>query len=383
MSLSILTQPPPLILAKAPVKFVIESDETVRPMRITAAVSGEDGDSVQADAAFRAAFEMSDYLQGLISLRGYAAPVPQVYANVPKPVTFDFGEWSGNPLHETYTLNNQGPYYLLDAYVPKSRRAALYATHSNLISYLIYSKSCLSWWPDGEAKRILPTTREFINYLQLYSANAITITLSATLLFSDGTTGATGTLFTVNNVDYMKLVYFPTGLADLGLAAIMAATYPTKTLAGYTVIVKSGSTPISKAYTYTIDTAYYENPRTLMLRNAFGLWEILVCTGTGAQENGIKPETAVTDGATLPDKIALRLEETRTVKVNTGHLSAAQMQWLGDMDFCEAYEVAGASMLPVVFKDMVLPVVHDGEYQYSGELEYDYANYEFTESATK
>lgn len=48
------------------------------------------------------------------------------------------------------------------------------------------------------------------------------------------------------------------------------------------------STPISKAYTYTIDTAYYENPRTLMLRNAFGLWEILVCTGTGAQENGIR-----------------------------------------------------------------------------------------------
>ncbi len=381
MALTIITQPPPLLMAKAPVKFVVETDETVRPLRITSAVTGEDGDSMQVDGASRAAFELSDYLQGLVTLRGQTDTTPQVYTDVPLPLTFDFGEWCGVPLAETAELNDQGPFYLLDGYVPKSRRVALYAAHSNLISYLIYSKACLSWWPDTEAKRILATTREFINFLQVYSESSVTITLSATLLFTDGTTGTSGTLFTVNNVDYMKLVYFPSGITDLGLAAIMASTYPTKTLAGYTVVVKTGSTAISKAYSYTLDTAYYENARTLMLRNAFGLWEVLLCTGLGEQENAVKPETAVTDGSSLPDKINWRAEETRTVKVNTGYLTAAQMQWLGDMDFCEAYEVIGASMVPIVFKDISLPVVHDGEYQYSAELEYDYANYETSEIA--
>lgn len=382
MTLSLISYPPPLIMAQAPVTIVVETDETTSPLRIAAGVTGStDADSMQVDSNSQATFELSDYLQGLITARGFLATVPQQYTNNPKLVTFDFVEWSGSPPVDTYDLQEQGPYYLIDGAIPKQRRQALYTQHSNLIAYLIYTKSCLSWWPD-EAKRILPTQKEFINFLQLYDANAITITLSATLTFTDGTTGASGTLFTVNGVDYMNLIYFPTGYADLGLAAIMASTYPTKTLAGYTVVVKTGSTVISKAYSYTLDTNYYQHARTLWIRNAFGLWEVLLCTGLGAQENEIKPQTAVTDGKTLPDKIAWRTDRTEVVKVNTGYLTNAQMQWLSELDYREAYEMISGVLHPLVFRDLTIRTDTDAEFQYSAELEYEYAYTEVTEAAT-
>ena len=68
------------------------------------------------------------------------------------------------------------------------------------------------------------------------------------------------------------------------------------------------------------------------------------------------------------------------VKVNTGFLTAAQMQWLSDLlDSTEAYELIHDNLHPIVFRDIILPVVHDGEFQYSADLEYEYAYNEVIE----
>ena len=378
MALSIIQHPPALIMARQPVTFVLQATSTVTPLRISGGVTQVGGDSVQADALKKATFELSDYLQGLITMRGETGNIPVVYTDVPLPVTFNFIEWVGDPPVDNFDLEEVGPYYLLDGYVPKSRRKQLYATHASLLAYLQSSKAFLTWYPVADPKNILPVQNEFLNFLQLASPTAITITLNVTLLFTDGTTSV-GVVETVPNVEYMKMVYFPVGYGQLGLSIIMASSYPGKELAGYSVTVKTGSTVISQAFTFALDTAYYEHPRTLLIRNAFGLLETLVCTGLSEQENAIKPEMAETDGQVLADKLNWKTVQTDTVSVNTGFLTGDQMLWLSDMDFLEAYEVINNVLHPIVFTDLKLPVVHTGEYQYSADLEYLYAYNETTE----
>ena len=56
------------------------------------------------------------------------------------------------------------------------------------------------------------------------------------------------------------------------------------------------------------------------------------------------------------------------------------MQWLSDlMDTTEAYELINGNLHPIIFRDITLAVVHDGEFQYSADLEYEYAYNEFNE----
>lgn len=379
MALSILQNPPTLLLTYQPVTFILQSNATETPLRISAAVTQCDGDSLQADGDKKAQFDLSDYLQGLITTRHKTGSVAEVYSDVPLPVTFNFVEWSGDPPVDTFDLVEQGPYYLLDGFIPRSRRKAFYNTYSNMLAYLVATKSVLSWWPSSEAKRVQADQVEFINYLQITSADPVSIALRVTLLFTDATTGDAGTVHTVPDVAYMKLVYIPVGYTAMGLLLIVAQAFPGKTLAGYSVAVFQGSALVSRVYSYTLDTAWYQNPRTLYIKNAFGLLEVLRCTGKGEQNNKLTIEIARTDGHLLPDKISWKSEKEDVVKVNTGFLTQAQMQWLSDMDFKEAYELQGSVLHPIVFRDITLPVIHDNVYQYDAELEYEYAYNEIIE----
>jgi hypothetical protein len=216
MALSLLKQPAELIMAYQPVVFSLQSTATGTPLRIAGGVYGIGGDSMQAGVTKKATFEFSDYLQGLITERGKTAAIPMLYDEVPKIVTFIFQEQVGDPIVAMPELETD-IYYLLDGCIPKSRRKAFYASYNHLLSFLKSSKSCLSWWPDNEFKKMLPDQKEFINYIQLFSETAITITLNLRLIFTDGTTSGQGAVFTVADVDYMKLVYFPTGYMELGI----------------------------------------------------------------------------------------------------------------------------------------------------------------------
>lgn len=378
MALSILQHPAKLILSQQPVAFVVQGLATVTPLRIAGGPVQMGGDSVQADSQKKASFEFSDYLQGLITERGKTENTPQVYTSVPLSVDFNFIEWVGEPPVNNFDVEEVG-YYLLDGYIPKSRRKAFYSAHANLLAYLQISKSCLSWWPDNEAKKVLPDQKECINFLQVHSESAIPLKQNLSLSFTDGTSVDCGSICTINAA-FMKMVYFPTGYTQLGISLIMAQAYPDKTIAGYSICIKTGSSLLSKIYSYSLDISWHQNPRYLYIKNPFGLLEVLLCTGISQQENAIKPETVVTDGQTQPDKLTWKTIKNDVVKVNTGFLTAAQMLWLSDLlDSTEAYELINGNLNPVVFRDIALPVVHDGEFQYSADLEYEYAYNEFSE----
>lgn len=380
MALSVIQQPPELIMAYQPVTIVLQSDATATPLRMAAGVTAGDADMVQADANKKATFELSDYLQGLITTRHKTGAVASVYSDVPRTVTFNYIEWSGNPPVDTFDLEEQGPFYLLDGAIPPSRRKALYTTYDTVLAFLAASKNCLTWWPATEAKNVAATQPEFLNYLQVYSQTPINVACRVSFAFTDGTTVDNAVVLTVTALDYLQLVYFPTGYTELGIALIMAEAYPDKVLQTYSAVIKTGSTAISQIYTYQPDLTFHPNPRILYIRNAFGLLEVLRTSGLTAQDNAITTEIIKTDGTGYPHKMVWRTTAENVVKANTGFLTGAQMQWLSDMDFREAYELINTTLHPIALRNLSLPVVHDQVYQYSAELEYEYTYQNYTET---
>lgn len=373
MAITIVKSPPKLIISRQPVAFTLQSNAVATPLRLAAAVTGINGDSMPADSEQMASFELSDYLQGLVVERGKTIDTPAIYMLTPRAITFAFKEWLGTPPVAGAEITTAA-FYLLDGRVPKSMSKAFYAANASLLAYLLSSKSCLSWFPAAEYKKVLPEQKEFLNFLQLQVAGPVELNLKVSIYYTDGTTSDFEDFFVTPNIPQYGLVYFPTGYKQLGLDTFVAEFGNGRTVKSYAVnVFDDWNMYGSPVYKYEIDRNYYEHPRTLYIKNSFGLWEILLCTGLSAQENEIKSETAVTDGLTLQDKLNWKITKTDVVKVNTGFKSAAQMQWLSDLDFTEAYEFDGINLLPIVFHDLKLPVVHDGDYQYSADLEYEYS----------
>ena len=382
MAITIIKKPAKLILAKQPVAFTADSTNAGTPLRIKANIAGNtDADSVAADNSGQAEFELSDYLQGLISERHKTLNVPSLYANHPAMVQFEFRELIGSPPVVGDTIVSD-PFYVLDGYIPHARRKALYADYTSLLAYLVDTKNFLSWHPANKPKSVLPGQKEFLNYLQLYSQLPITIYISVLLNFTNGDDAdMIGVFPNIPDVAYMQMLYIPTGYTQLGIAAFMAANYPDKTLENYVVYLGTGIYSISEYQKYVVDFRYYENPRFLYLKNPFGLLEIVRFTGRGEQTNEISFEIARTDGRIIPDRIAWKHERTDSVKVNTGFLEKEQMQMLSEMDFSVAYELQGDALQAIVFETVKLPVLHDTVYQYEAELEYKYAYTKTAEQA--
>lgn len=378
MALSIIKHPAPLILANQAVVFSVQSDSIVLPLRISGGVTQSDGDYVQADLAKTATFNLSDYLQGLITERGKTDNIPSVYAAVPQHLSFTFVEWSGDPPQDTFDQETE-EYFLIDAYVPKSKRLSVYTAYDTLLAYLTASKSCLSWFPE-EAKKVLPLQKDFINFLQFHSPTPITATLSITLYFTDGTNAPAAGSSSISNMEYMQLGYFPTGFTQLGIALLMAQAYPDKTLSSYAVVVLHGSTAISKVYTYQVDENWYQYPRFLYITNAYGLHEVVLCTGSSQQDNNFTFETAITNGETLPDKITWKTDQINVVKANTGFLTAEQLIWFSDLLAShEAFEMINSVLHPIVITEASVPVMHDDINQYVAEFTYEYTYTQITE----
>lgn len=380
MSITIIKQPPELILSKQPVAFTVQSNETGTPLRIKANISGNSAsDSVAVNGSLQAEFELSDYLQGLVTSRYKTDNVPVVYTNNPAVVQVEFRELVGSPPAVGDELVSD-PFYLLDGYVPKPRRKALYAEYSSLYSYILAKNNFLSWFPAGEKKEVARNQKEFVNYLQIWSAEPVTLSSRIILYFTDGGTATKNNVFTtLPNVAFGSMVYFPCGYDQLNIQGLMDTTYNMKTLDYYIFQVTGMFNAGMQQQSFRLNTTYQANIRELYIRNPFGLLEIVRCTGKGDQNNKLTIEIARTDGRILPDKISWKNERDYTVKANVGHLSKAQMQWLSDMDFIEAYELQGTVLHPIVFHDIDLPVIHDDTYQYSAELEYEYVFNEIVE----
>ena len=216
--------------------------------------------------------------------------------------------------------------------------------------------------------------------------NPCDLRVNIILNLDDGTTRVMVDVFSALNVNPFEILYVPVGYTQLGIEQYLYNWNQENDTwiwaKSYTVyIYNSALDLLSQKYTFEIDEKYTQNARTLYIRNPFGLLEIVKCTGITGQDNNLKLQTARTDGKVLPDRINWKIDRTYDVKVNTGFMTSAQLQWLSDMDFTEAYELISGNLVPIVFGELKFPVIHDGDYQYSAEMEYLYATNEITEQA--
>lgn len=372
--ITIQQKPTELILSRQPVVFKVVSNSTQTPLRLKGSVYGIGSDSFPADIMTSAQFEFSEYLHELPTERYKLGDSPAKYTGAISSAVFKFYEVYGTPATDHNELVSS-PHYVLDGKVPVSKLKTFYQTYGSVLEYLISTKACLTWWNSADPKKVLPAQKEFINYLQVKSASPVNLQLQVGLLFTDGTSATMGNVFSaVSSVAYMEMVYFPTGYTQLGIEAWVTANHPGKVVRRYYATIYSSSTPYSRVYNYELDNGYYENSRVLYIRNPFGMLEVLLCTGMAAEASDNSNETGSTDGLTLPKKLSWKNTRTDVVKINSGFLSVDGIAWLADLlDTIEAYELNGSRLIPIVLHETKIATRHDGDYQYSAELEYEYA----------
>ena len=363
-----------LLPALQPVVFDVQSNSTESPLRIVSDVSGE-YDSVPAVKDTDVRFELSDYVRSLFTdTEPMTATTPQLCDFACKAIIFKFWEKYGNPpaLHNSFTADTC---YALLAKIPEARKVEFYKIYSGLHVYLIQSKSALSWWNPGEWKRVIPGFPEFIYYLQALIYDGASITPSIVLYFTDGTTAGMTSPFNYITINYMKCYYYPVGYNELGIEAWVTAHHPGKTLSGYTVQLKrSNNTDMTPVYKFKLDTGYYPGIRQLWFRNPFGVYETILLTGLGTSTSETKPEIAETDGLDMPGKLTWKNTLTRSMKANTGWMTKMQVQWLTElMDTTEVLEYIDGVLHPVIMKENKILPVHDSDYQFQADLEWEYA----------
>lgn len=372
MSIFVEQQPSKLILAQQPVVFKLSTDTP--GCRLFVGLAQGNGDSAVPDQYGAADFEVSDYVKGLILVRGWKYDIPNLYAFTPKKKTFLFAEI----VEEVYQQEQDSDEFsVLDGKVPERWRLMVYKSYQNLLQYLVASKKCLTWYPEDIKKKVLPDQKEFLNYLQVQSLTPIWIKLAVSLILDDDSVVAGPVQSSYGqSISYLQLLYFPTGYTQLGIPAFMTANHPDRVVISYSVCVMATgiNDPVSAIYHYLVDRNYHESTRQLWIRNPYGLWEVLLCTGLSGISNEHKPETAGTDGSDKAKKIVWKNQQINIVKANTGFLTRSEVEWLSDLlDTTEAYELIDGVLQPIVFRDNKIASRHDGEYQYYAELEYEYS----------
>lgn len=381
MAIWIYNYPSQLILARQAAMFYVNTNYTAGALRIIGRVSGETGDSLVPDGSGNVVFEMSDYVKGLSLIRGKTTDTPSKYTTLPVAKKFTFEEYYGSP-PIVHGSDETEYFYVLDGKVPHQERKQLYKTYANLLSYLVASKSCLTWFPAAEYKRVLPTQKEFLNYMQVKTNGDVSLKIVITLILDDNTAVNGPTQTAIDNVSYMQIVYFPTGVAQLDLDTFVSTNHAGRTLKSYSVVVMSGSTPYSAFYFFKVDRNWYDNPRYIWIMNPYGFWEVLLCTGLTTRTDEHSPETAVTDGVLTAEKLVWKSTHNDIVKTNTGFITKLQARWLSSLlDTTEARELIDGVLEPIILLQNKVTVIHDGEYQYSADIEYEYAYTEPLETA--
>ena len=391
MSLTIVKQPPSLVLSGDPVIFYVQTTSVAPNTRITGALYGlsSTAESFIPDANNQVVFNFSDYLKGLpligVTTLGNTAVK---WSNGCIAISFVFLELvdnvlQGEPLE--VILN------VMEGAIPNQFKNWFYNNYQSFKNYLIGTPPSTFRPPFLS----LNTNRNFTVFkstpLRFYWGNLqeseeggypSEARLALVLWFSDGDYYQTE-VDVISSVVFGDIVEIPIGYDQLGLQNMIDANKPGKIL-DYYIVEFIADPPVTDfaIFSVFIDKRFYQNPRTLFFRNNLNAFEHFILTGLSIQENEYKTLNVAPDPSSgRPDKITWKVNANETIKANTGFITSSDMHRLAMLlESKEVYELINGVLTPIVLHDTKIETVHDDDFIFSADLSWDYAYGNYIES---
>jgi len=138
--------------------------------------------------------------------------------------------------------------------------------------------------------------------------------------------------------------------------------------------------PVSEIRYFYLDETYYENQRSFIFKNSFGVFDSLRCTGKFISGLEYQRETSQMIPQELETfsnapMVATKIEETRTFKANSGWLDREYLMYLRDfLRSTEIYEVdPDGNLFKCILTSKKTDLLEDKNQNYNLSFEYERA----------
>ncbi len=174
-------------------------------------------------------------------------------------------------------------------------------------------------------KRTAPGRNEYLTYIHLDEYLDVLIKYKINYKLAGVITSKTGTLLLVPSAQGHRHITFSASLDDI----IAAADIVPDAVLDYSIYLEhqDGTDDLSREFVYMVDYNVYRNTCIFEFENAFGLMETF--TTTGIQSSEIKNDYNISNIKRRFRKTSQDFLAQNTV--NTGFLSAAEMDWINDL----------------------------------------------------
>jgi len=273
--------------------------------------------------------------------------------------------------------------YVMRGKIPRWKKQSFYGRWNSFLQWISSDKAFLTFSPSTLITT--PTMVQKLYFPVYWAPDAGThLTLRIRLYFTDGTDDEYTPSQDTAEIGIYEVIEFSVGYSVLGLANLIATSFPGKKLDSYDVTVINVDVAVSQVKTYKMDYTAHEGERQFIFANSLPGYDTFLATGEGQLESEFEYDVVNQQSpglSELPEKKTAFIKSVDIVKASTGYLSAEMAEYMAEMfESTEVYEIIGTNLYPVIFKNVRIRRKEDNSNLRYFDFEYEYANNQFVEA---
>jgi len=351
-------------------------------------VIGED--SLPVDINHKADFDISEYLKGRVAgvfeFPESATTLMFKRAESCKDFSLRFCEYyAEEDIPMMHRMTVKGPYKAMTGGVSAELLAAYNKNNTNWWAQQCVTHKFLSWHPGNKVTAPYDVQKLYYMVHTALPGHDSNIVLYAALNYTLNGVPHTAT-YDKGIIQAVKgdVIEICCGYSRLSLDADASALPSGALVSSYDVFIRDeAGTLISEVRNFVLDFDHWEFYRQFIFRNSFGMFETI--RFTGIKESNTVYENSVNDYVRIPaiterhpDKKKFFSTETTKHVVNTGYITAEELDWTRELYLSkEVYEIQGNNLYPVIITGESALVARDDNTLHNQVVEYEYARNEF------
>lgn len=352
-------------------------------------VIGED--SLPVDTNHIANFDISEYLKGKVS---GVFEFPESTTTLLfkrnescKDFSLRFCEYyAESDIPMMHRMAAKGPYKAMTGGVSAEMLTSYNKNNTNWWSQQCATHKFLSWHPGNKASAPYDVQKlYYLVHTTLPANHSSNIVLFAAIHYTVNGAPFTATYDKgIINATKGDVIEICCGYSRMSLDAD-ASSFPSgAVISSYDVFIRDeAGTLISEVKNFVLDFNHYEFYRQFIFRNSFGMYETI--RFTGINEANASYENSINDYIRIPaiterhpDKKKFASTETSKHVINTGYISAQELDWTRELFLSkEVYEIQGTNLYPVIITGESALVSRDDNTLHNQVVEYQYACNEY------